>query len=351
MKVRNLLLAGTTMILAACSGGGGGGSAGSPGQASGPLSIPGANCAGNPCIAKASLMATSVHTSALMSGQTVLNFADIVYSHFTDTVIPGVNAALYRIEQVAAAQGLNTCNAIATAGDSDFAGGDSILGFSLGDGYTVDISKANADLRAIPAPMTDSTTKMTKRFIFSNAGTKFAEVQIKCNSSTERTLYVRVQESASKAFEFWAQSDGNKRILYGAMDNGISEKTTFYFNTADGNIFQLHGVAKQVTVSGTVMDFSIAGGANLSAGKADISYVLDDSVPTAASYSDDDNSTVHPRHCYSSISSVTVEPSGSASATCSGLLTAAGAAGAVRSGSAWKLTGMSSAISTSFSVY
>ena len=295
----------------------------------------------------ANTMANAIHTSALLSGETVLNFAALVYEHFTETVIPGVNAALYRMEQVASANGLNTCNAIATAGDSDFGGGNSILGYPLGSGYTVDISKDSNDLRDIPTEMDDDGSPMTKRFIFSNSGTKFAEVQIKCNSTTERTLYVRIQESSTKIYEFWSQADGDKRVIYGAMDNGSSQKTTFYFTTADGSKFQLHGVAKQVVVAGAPIDFSIAGGADLSTGKADIAYVQDDTIPTSAAYKDD-NSSVQPRHCYSSISSVSVETAANASTTCSGLLDPAGAADAVRSGTFWKLSGMASAIDTSF---
>lgn len=351
MKTKIILSIGLTALLSGCSGGGGSGSGGggsSSGQASGPLSIPSATCSGSPCMDSASIMSSSVHASALLSGETVLNMGEIVYTHFKDTIIPGVNTALYQVEQVAASEGLTTCDAIATAGDGDFGGGDSILDYPLGSGYTVDISKAVGDLKTIPAPMTDSGTAMARKFTFSRSGTKFAEVQIKCNSATERTFYVRVQESASKIYEFWSQNDGDKRIIYGAMDNGSSEKITFYFNTADGTTFQLHGVALQTVVAGAAMDFSIAGGADLNSDLADIAYVQGDIVPTTESYSDDDNGSVQPRHCYSSISSVTVDPAASAATTCSGLLSAAGSANAIRSGTAWKLTGMASAISSSF---
>lgn len=342
MKTKIILSIGLAALLSACGGGGGGGSSSpsSSGHASGPLSVPNATCAGGACIGGASLMANDIHPSALTSGETVFHFADLVYTHFTETVIPGVNAALYKVERVAAENGLSTCQDIeaVTAG---------MLQYPLGDGYTVDTSDLTGDLRTIPAPMTGAGGKMAKRFIFSNSGTKFAEVQIKCQA-TERTLYVRVQESASKLYEFWSQNDGNKRVIYGAMDNGSSQKTTFYFNTADGSAFQLHGVARQVVVAGATMDFSIAGGANLSTGAADIAYVQDDSVPTSASYSDDDSGMVQPRHCYSSISPVTVVPAAGAAMACSGLLGSAGAADAVRAGTAWKLTGMASAIDTSF---
>ena len=335
-------------VLSACSkSSSSNSSSGGSGQASGPLSVPSATCDGSACMSSASTLMGSVETSALLSGRTVLNMAATVHTYFTDTVIPGVNTTLYQLEQVAAGEGLTTCDAIASAGDTAFGGGDSILDYSLGSGYTADISKATADLKTIPSPMDGAGTKMARKFTFAKSGTKFAEVQIKCNSSTERTLYVRVQESSSKIYEFWSQADDDKRIIYGAMDNGSSEKTSYYFNTATGASFQLHGVAKQVTVSGATVDFAIAGGADLSSGKADIAYVQGDTVPTSEAYSDD-NASVQTRHCYSSISSVTVESSANASTTCSGLLSAAGPASTVRSGTDWKLTGMSSSISTSF---
>lgn len=341
MKTKFILSIVCSVALSACSGGGGGGSAGSAsGQATGPFSIPNATCGGQACIGGASLMATSVHTSALTSGTTVFNIANLVYSYFTDTVIPQINTALYKVEQVAAENDLNTCQDIegVTAGTLDY---------PLGDGYTVDVSDTSTDLDTIPANMTDSGSKTSRRFIFKNSGSPFAEVQIKCNSTTERTLYVRLQESATRAYEFWAQVDGDKRVLYGAMDDGSSQKITFYFNTADGNSFQLHGVGKQVTVAGAVMDLAIAGGANLTAGTADIAYVQDGTVPTTKSYSDDDSS-VKERHCYSAISPLTVDSAATAATTCSGLLSPASSYNAIRSGTEWSTLGMSTAISTSF---
>ncbi len=332
----------TMMALVGCGGsGGGGGGSSSGGRATGVLSVPSATCAGSSCISSsASLMAANAtHLMAVnTSGETIFNMAYQSYTYFTDTVIPDVNTTLYQVEQAAKSEGLNTCADLegVTAG---------VLDYPLGSGYTVDISDQNADLKTIPTPMTDNGTKMTKRFIFANSGTKFAEVQIKCNSATKRTFYVRVLQSSTQAFEFWAQADGNNRIIYGAMDNGSSEKVSFYFNTADGSVFQLHGVARQVTVAGATMDFSISGGADLGSGIADLIYSQDGSVLTSYSTYDADSSSVQKRHCYSSLSPLAVDNSGAA---CSSLISAVPAPSAIRTGTTWNYIGMGTAISTSF---
>lgn len=341
------LLLVTSMIATACSSGGGSSNASTGGRASGPLSVPDATCDGAPCMGGASLVSgTSVMAST--SGSIVLNNGVDVYSYFSETIIPGVNEALYAVESVALENNLDTCEKIEEAADET---GGTALGYPLGGDYTVDI--ANAALKTIPTGMTDGGQNMVKGFIFKKSLVGFAEVQIKCNSATQRTLYVRVKESATKSYEFWSQDDGAKRTIYGALDNG-STKITFYFNTADGSTFELHGVANNISRhgGGLVESFSIAGGAVLATGAADIAWVgIPGNIAANEGYEDESStSSDDVRHCYNTISPIDIEPAASAG-TCGNLVTPGGPpASPLRTGAPlWTVNGMlSSDINTAF---
>lgn len=335
----------SALILAACSsGGGGGGSASGSSQASGPLSVPRATCGGSSCFSGASL--TSVSPQMMGSSANVLNVGKEVYAYFNGTIIPSVNATLYRMEQAAAGAGLATC--------ADIAGVPDTLGDYLGDGFYVAISSAGT--KTIPAEMGGGT--MTKKFVFAKdlPGQNFAEAQIAC-SGTERTLYVRIAASSSLAYEFWAQEDGAKRIIFGAVDDGRTSghnsQITFYFNTLDGDTFQLHGIAHDVLFGGLWGDLAIAGGAKLSTHVADIENLAGAAVTGHASvvYGDDSYSGADPRHCYSNVETGTIvltTDTPAPATVCAGLLSPVATVNAVRPSGTWTYGGMTAAISTSF---
>jgi hypothetical protein len=332
----------SALVLAACSSGGGGGSASGASQASGPLSVPRATCNGSACLGSASLMSVHPMTSMLTStsSENVLSVGTEVYSYFNNTIIPNINATLYKMEQAAAGEGLTTCAAIAGVPDA--------MGSYLGDGYYVDISSGD---KTMPTEMGGTT--MTKKFVFAKdlPSSKFAEAQIACSGS-ERTFYVRIAASSNLAYEFWAQEDGAKRIIFGAVDDntsGHNSKITFYFNTADGNAFQLHGIATNVEFSGAWVNLVVAGGANLSLGIADIENIGSGAITGSegVTYQDNTYSGADPRHCYSNISTGAIDTSTPAT-TCSGLLSTVATTNAVRTSGTWNLSGMGTAISTSF---
>lgn len=319
----------TTLIIAACSGGGGsgGGASKSLPDFTGPLSVPNATCGGSSCISKSGSL---VSPMAVASNVAVLEVGEEIYSHFTGTIIPGVNGVLYQLEQAAAEKGLKTC--------AEIAGVNSSLDYPLGSGYTVDISAGD---KQIPSSMENSSVTMSKKFIFSYNSTKFAEAQIHCSAS-QRTFYVRLMDASANIYEFWSQVDGNKRTLFGAMDKG-SQKYTLFFKTADGTSFELHTVGNQIDYNGTTISFAVAGGANLTTGVADIAFATTSTVPTSL-LAEDTNTNwdyVTPiRHCYNSVSTATVDSTGAA---CSSLLTA-GPTIPVRTNSpSWSVSGMMSA--------
>lgn len=328
------LLLVTSLSFTACSSGGGGGSASSAsGQASGPLSVPKATCNGSACLSGSSLAFTATSAS-------VLNIGKEVYSYFNDTIIPNVNATLYKMEQAAADNGMTTCSDIAGASDSPSE--------YLGDGYYVTISSTS--LKTAPSEM--GGVAMTKGFVFAKdlPTSKFAEAQIACNG-TERTLYVRVVASSALTYEFWAQEDGAKRIIFGAVDDNSNashnSKITYYFNTADGNTFQLHGIANDVQFAGQWVNLAVAGGANLAATPkvADIQNV-GGSIATGSGSTYGENGA-DSRYCYSDVEAGTTDTSTPAT-TCNGLLSTVATTNAVRSSGAWKYGDMNTAISTSF---
>jgi hypothetical protein len=322
----------TSLAFTACSSGGGGGSSSSSsGQASGPLSVPSATCNGSACMSGSSLAFTATSAS-------VLNVATEVYTYFNGTIIPNLNSTLYRMEQAAADNGMTTCSDIVGAQDS--------LSEYLGDGFYVAISSTG--LKTAPSEM--GSVAMTKGFVFAkgvSASDRFAEAQIACNG-TERTFYVRVVASSTLAYEFWAQEDGAKRIIFGAVDDSSNashnSKITFYFNTADGDKFQLHGIANDVQFGGLWVNLAVAGGAQLSTGIADIENLAGTAATGTASYGENGADS---RYCYSDVEAGTTDTS-TPSSTCSGLLSAVTTTDAVRSSGAWKYGDMNTAISTSF---
>ena len=303
----------TTLMISACSGGGGGsggGSSSAANRASGPLSVPNATCGGNSCLNNASIMNSPLNLS---SNTAVLGYAEEIYTHFTDTIIPGINGLLYKIEQAAADEGLTTC--------ADIAGQSDAVGVDLGSGYTVDIATGD---RTIPAPMTDSSSAMSKKYLFKYNTVAFAETQIFCNSLTQRTFYIRLKGDGTDMYEFWSQVDGNKRTIFGAMDTASTQKYTIYFNTIDGNAFQLHAIGNQISYEGYTIDFTVAGGVNLTGNVADIAYTNNaNTVPTSIGTAmSQDNAWAGSdiRHCYNSLTAGTVT---GMQATCNTLLSAA----------------------------
>lgn len=322
----------TTLVIAACSGGGGsGGSSSTSGKATGPLSVPNATCGGNSCMTTSSAVISPMSTS---SDTAVLEIAGEIYSHFTGTIIPGINGVLYQLEQAAAENDLKTCQKIADANAS--------TGVPLGSGYTVDIEDdVTGTLKNIPTGMDDAGTEMKRKFVFALNSTKFAEAQIYCNSGTQRTFYIRLMDASANMYEFWSQVDGNKRTIFGAMDKG-NQRYTLYFHTAAGTAFQLHTVANDIEYNGaTNVHFAVAGGADISANKADVAYAIAGQVPTALTATDTANSSwsyTDIRHCYGTISPAIV----TTGATCTGLslLTAAPALPVRTSATAWSVNGM-----------
>ena len=178
-----------------------------------------------------------------------------------------------------------------------------------------------------------------------------------CPSSTERAVYIRLNDSG-KYYEAWGHDDGSTKTIYAATDEN-AQKATLFFQSESTNVFSvaaiLNGFVTADAPSG--LTYAISGGADLTSGSGVLDIqLLVNSSSTALSVSggtyDADSAgpvTTDKRHCYTSLATAAVTTTAS---TCSGLFGGPSTAylrGSSQSISNWSVADIGSdAIATTF---
>lgn len=346
---RVLLLVLASFGLVACSGGGGGSggdSSTAKNAASGVLSLPSATCGTAVCgQSTGGISASAVSDGG--SAMTLLELADFAYTYIQSTYIPAVNEMMYSVEQAFKEQGYDQCGGTptGTAGEPQInAIPDGT--YALGTNYSVVVSTSGLHTNPFG---------MQKKFILSQNGTAFLEVQVGCQDTTERSIYLRTFDGTN-AYEAWGHQSSSSKVIYAASDVGAA-KRTLYFKSTSASVFQVAAILKDAPVENLgSMTLAMSGGANLgktTGGLLDVHYVSSGATlaASAAPYSADNPSGLagDTRHCYTNLNTGDISTTASDCSSLFAMPATAEMRGGSHAASAWNVGGIGSAsISTTF---